>query len=158
MRPTRTPRIALLVAVLCICTAAPAAAAPVRIRSDRSDNTLYFNYNSLTGEIPSAYSSRIQTRGDRVDFFVYVTERPGAETGKRLLGRINLRLNRNRSVRYKGRFRFVVEDATGLSTFVGTRLVDIVLRPHKGRRTRVLRWAFDLPAGDYTAFGRFRHA
>jgi hypothetical protein len=152
------PRIAALVAVLCLWTVESVAAQPIKVRSDRSDNTLYFSYDALTGQIPSAYSSRIAHRGDRVDFFAYVTEREGATTGKRLLGRLVLRLNRDRPVRFHGRFRLIVEDATGLVSFRGTRVVDLVLRPRKGRRSRVIRWIFDLPTGDYTAFGRFRRA
>jgi hypothetical protein len=135
----------------------PAAAAAIRKRYDRSDNAFSFHYDSGNGRITSAFSSRrlIRRNRDRVDFFVYVREREGAAQD-RLRGRIGLRLLRRRAVRYDGRFRLVVRDETGGVAFRGSRDVDFVLRPRRGRRTRVLRWAFDLPTGDYTAIGRFR--
>jgi hypothetical protein len=157
MRHTKTPLIALLVAVLSLWTVEPAAAAAITKRYDRSDNMFSFHYDSGNGQITSALSGRRLTRNrDRVDFFTYVTEREGAAQGRRLRGRISLRLYGRRAVRYDGRFRLVVRDETGAVAFRDSRDVDFVLRPRRGRRTRVLRWAFDLPTGDYTAVGRFR--
>jgi hypothetical protein len=149
-------RIALLVAVLCLWTVEPAAAAPMRIRRDRSDNTMTFTYNAVKGQIKAAASSVFWKSGDRVEFLSYVVERDVAVEGKRLKARIVLRLNRDRAVRYDGRFRFIIQDETGTTVFRRTQNVDLVLRPRRGERRRYLRWILDLPSGKYTAFARFR--
>lgn len=157
MRQTKTPRIVLLVAVLCLSTVQPAAAAPVRIRYDRSDNTVYFDYKAESGRIKQATSSVFWKSGDRVDFFSYVVEREGAAEGRRLKARIVLRLNRGRAVRYNGRFRYIIQDENGEKTlFRGTKWLNVLLRPRKGERTRYIRWMIDLPTGKYRAFARFR--
>jgi hypothetical protein len=157
MKASRSSLIAL-VAVLCLWTADPALAAPIKIKRDRSDNTMYFTYNPTKGEIPSAYSSRLLVRGDRVEFFAYVRERPGADVGRRLAGTVKLRVNRHGAVRYNGRFIFIIEDSDG-SFERWTRRVNFVLRPRAGHRKRSLRWVFDLPdPGTYTAYARFRSA
>jgi hypothetical protein len=153
----KTLWIALLAAVLSLWTVEPAAAAAITKRYDRSDNRFFFRYDG-NGQITSAFSSRrlMRRNRDRVDFFVYVREREDDAQGRQLRGRIRLRLYGRRAVRYDGRFRLVVRDETGAVAFRGSRDVNFVLRPRRGRRTRVLRWAFDLPTGDYTAIGRFR--
>jgi hypothetical protein len=157
MRHTKIPRIALLVAVLCLSTVRPAAADPIRIRRDRSDNTFYFTYKSGSGRIKQATSSVFWRPRDRVDFFSYVVERKATGKGKQLKARIVLRLNRGRAVRYNGRFRFIIQDEDGETThFRGSREVNFLLRPRKGDRKRYFRWIIDLPTGEYRAFARFR--
>ncbi|MQB01042.1 MAG: hypothetical protein GEU78_12230 [Actinobacteria bacterium] len=156
MTPRKNIRIALLVAVLCLWTVEPAAAAPIRIRRDRSDNTLAFTYNAVKGRMGAVVSSVLWKSGDRVDFFSYVVEREGAVEGRRLKARIALRLKRDRAVRYDGRFRFIIRDGTGATVFRRTKDVNLVLRPRRGKRRRYLRWILDLPTGKYTAFARFR--
>lgn len=157
MRRTRIPLIFVTVAGLLLGAVDMVAAAPVDIRNDRSDNTLYFTYNENKGRIPTAFSSRLIRREDRVDFFAYVVERKGAVEGRRLKARLVLRLNRKRAVRYAGRFRFWVLDEQGATAFRRTKHVDLVLRQRPGRRKQVLRWIFDLDdSGNYTAFARFR--
>ena len=137
--------------------ASPAAAAPIEKQRDRSDNTMYFQYNSVSGKIMSAYSSRLVTRGDRVDFLTYAQERKTAIEGRRLRARIALRLNRDRAVRYDGVFTVLVQDEVGLTVFKGARSVNFALRPQEGERRRGFRWIFDLDTpGYYTIFARFR--
>ena len=149
-------RLVMLTALLFALSVPAAAAEPVEVRNDRSDNTMYFQYDAVTGTMPSAYSSRVIRRRDRVDFFAYVAQRSDAPLGKRLRGRIVMRLNRDKPVHYEGRIVLVVEDGTGLTAVRRTRNVDFVLRPREGRRSRIFRWTFDLPSGDYTTFARFR--
>jgi hypothetical protein len=157
----RSHRSAALIALLAVCAtclmAGPAAAAPLTKRRDRSDNTMYFQYNPATGRIDSAFSSRLVRRGDRVDFLTYAMERHGADEGRRLRARINVRLNRDRGIRYDGIFTVVVQDDVGATVYEGTRDVNFVLRPREGLRSRRMRWIFDLSApGYYTIFAKFR--
>lgn len=156
MRYTKPSPVVLVVVVLSLWTAAPAAATPIEVRRDRSDNTLAFTYESASNRIVEATSSVFFKAGDRVDFFSYVVEREGAPPGRRLKARIALRLNRGRAVRYDGLFRFIIKDDTGTVVVRRTKHVDLLLRPRKGERKRFLRWIFHLPTGSYTAFARFR--
>jgi hypothetical protein len=156
MKTRRTSLIALSLIVLSLWTVGPAAAAPIKVRSDRSDNTMYFTYNAATGEIVTASSSRILVRGDRVDHFAYVRERSEDIVGRRLQGRVEFRLNRDRAVRYTGRMTLIVENSAGVVAWKGVKNVDFVLRPRRGDRRHLLLWVFDLPAGNYTTYARFR--
>jgi len=156
MKHLRNPARLLIFAVLLSAWSVPvaAAAAPIDIKRDRSDNTMYFQYDAVTQTMPSAYSSRIVRRNDRVDFLAYVTERQ--REGDPLRGRLVVRLNHDRAVHYEGRLTLLVLDATGAIAFKGIRDVDFVLRPRKGRRARYFKWTFPLLSGDYTTFGRFK--
>lgn len=158
MRTRRLSALTILLAVVVTTLAAgPVAAAPLDKQRDRSDNTMYFQYNPVTGRIDTAFSSRLVRRGDRIDFLVYAQERRTSEVGERLRARINLGLNRDRAVSFDGVLTVVIQDDTGARAFRGTRSVDFVLRPREGMRRRHFRWIFDLDkSGYYTITAKFR--
>ncbi len=157
---TRFFRHAAALAVVALLLAgllpAPVHARPIRVRRDRTDNKLYFSYRSDTASIPLATSGRRIQSGDRVDFLATVATRPAAPVGRRLLGKLTLRLTGRRGVRYRGRFAYVVKRAGGATVYRGTRRENILLRPRPGERRAVLRFRFDLTGGNYVALGRFR--
>jgi hypothetical protein len=128
-----------------------AQAAPRRVDGDTSDNQFWFTYDSATGDIESASSSRTLRKRDPVAFLLYIRERPNGAIGKRLAARLELELLRDRPVRYRGDFSIEITDGLGNVVYRGTERANVVLRPKAGQREETLRVRFDLPSGDYSA-------
>jgi len=141
--------------VLLAIASSTALARPITPTRERSDNTMTFTYDAASGEITEAASSRTLTRADRLQFFAYVEDAPNAEIGRRLKGIIELRRLGDRAVKLDGTLSFVVQDDSGTIIETFEREIDIVLRDREGKRFRGFRWRFDLPTGNYTAFGTF---
>jgi len=151
---TGSPWRALLgvTALVIALTASPARAAPVVEAFDRADNNFVFIYRG-DGAIPTAFSSTIFRRSDRVSFFAYVRERPGAPAGRRLAGILELTLATAQPVHYEGRFAFIVRNMDGSRALRLTTNRSFTLRP--GNRREIIRFRFDLEPHAYWAFARF---
>ena len=148
-------KIAVAATTVVALMAAPAAASAIQMGADQADNSYVFNWDAEKGEIANAASSTVITRGDKVTFYTYAFERPGAPQGKRLLGRVILRLASKKAVAYRGTFTYRVLDATGTAAFEKSKDRNVVLRPRKGDRVARLRFLYDLPSGDYTLESTF---
>jgi hypothetical protein len=141
-------------ALIIVFAASPARAGPVIQSSDQADNDYFFRYRN--GRIRTAASSTILRRRDKVSFFAYVYERPGAPNGRRLDGVLELTLATSRSVRYDGRFAFIVRTENGSKVLRMTEHRSFTLRPSPGQRREIITFHFDLKRGRYWAFARFR--
>ena len=149
----RTVLIGLLVVALC----ATASAAPLDVRSDRSDNTFYFTYESASGRITDSSSSARFVRKDPVSFLLYVAEAPaGAEQGERLRARFAFELNKRRVVRYRGTFTLEVRNSLGAIVYTDDIHRNVILRPARGDRKKDFSVRFDLPTGSYEARALFK--
>jgi hypothetical protein len=140
-------------ALIIVFAAPPALAGPVVKAFDRADNDFTFTYTG-DGDIPTAASSTVLRRGDKVSFFAFVRERPGAPEGNRLAGILELTLATRRAVRYEGRFAFIVKYTNGSRALRLTTDRSFTLRP--GDRREVIRFRFDLAPRRYLAFARFK--
>lgn len=140
-----------------VLMAPPAAASPLQVRSDRSDNTFYFTYEAASGRITESSSSARFVRGDPVDFFVYVREaRDGSLEGERLRARFTFELNKPRVVRYVGRFTLEVRDSLGGVVYRDRVSRKVVLRPQPGQRKKAFSVFFDLLTGSYETKAYFK--
>lgn len=149
----RTALIGLLVVALC----STAAAAPLNVRSDRSDNTFYFTYEAPSGRITESSSGARFVRKDPVSFLLYVTESAeGAEPGERLRARFAFELNNRRVVRYRGTFTLEVRDSLGAVVYTDDVERKVVLRPTRADRKKDFSLRFDLPSGSYEARALFK--
>ena len=152
-RSARTALIGLLVVALC----ATASAAPLNVRSDRSDNTFYFTYESTSGRITDSSSSARFVRKDPVSFLLYVAEAPEeAQQGERLRAQFAFELNKRRVVRYRGTFTLEVRDSLGAVVYTDEIERKVVLRPTRGDRKKDFSVRFDLPTGSYEARALFK--
>lgn len=152
----KLPRLALI-ALLVVALSAVASAAPLNVRSDRTDNTFYFTYEAASGRITESSSSARFVRTDPVTFLVYVSEDPqGAEEGGRLQARLAFELNRRRVVRYRGTFTLEVRDSLGTVVFSQSVRRRVVLRPTSGNRKRDFTINFEVPTGSYEARALFK--
>src|SRR5687768_2229530 len=138
MTPTRTKYLrTLLVGLLVLALCSAAAAAPLNVKSDRSDNTFYFTYESPSGRITESSSGARFVRKDPVTFLVYVSEAPaGAEAGERLRARFAFELNKRRIVRYRGIFTLEVRDSLGAVVYIEDVKRKVVLKPARGERKK----------------------
>ena len=147
-----------LVAVQILAIGAPASAAVVEVERDRVDGGSYFTWDAATGTFPpdgDYGSSMMITRGDKVRFYADAKPVEGAPTGERLLGTLSLRLKGSKPVRYSGTFTFIVQWGEVVFHRL-TQEASFTLRPTAGKRTKVLRFPFDLEAdGMYGVSGRF---
>lgn len=136
----------------------PSAAAgrPLSPSSERSDNTMSFDYDAVSGEIGEAVSGRVISRRDRLEFVAWVRDFPEAEVGERLQGAVHLRVHRDKAIELRGTLAVVVQNDAGATIETLEREIDIVLRDRKGKRAKSFRWRFDLPTGNYTVFGTFQ--
>lgn len=133
-----------------------AAARPLSIEGEKSDNTMTFVYDAVTGRITDAASSRTLSRQDPLQFFTYVKDHPDAEVGKRLEAVVKLRLLKERAVELKGTLAVEIQSDAGATVETLEKEIDVVLRDRKGRRAKQFAWRFDLPTGSYTALGSFK--
>jgi hypothetical protein len=140
-------------ALMIVLAASPARAAPFVETFDRADNDFTFTYTD-NGAIPTAASSTVFRRGDRVSFFAFVRERPGAPEGSRLAGVLDLTRTSPHAVRYEGRFAFIVRHINGSRALRMTTDRSFTLRP--GDRREIITFHFDLEPGRYLAFARFK--
>lgn len=148
--------VAVLLALLIGWVPVAAAAAPLVVDSDRTDNGFSFTYDASEGEIGDAASSIRIDKRDPVSFVINIHQNPRSdELGERLRTRLSVALNKDRVVRYNGTFWFEVTDAAGTVVHSDTRERKIVLRPRAGSRRSVMWFAFDLPSGSYDAAGYF---
>ena len=155
MRTKRARVVVIGLLVLALSTAA--VAAPLNVRSDRSDNTFYFTYESASGRITDSSSSARFVRKDPVSFLLYVTEAAaGAEEGRRLRARFAFELNKRRVVRYRGTFTLEVRNSVGAVVSTDEVSRKVVLRPSRGNRKRDFSINFDLPTGSYEARALFK--
>ena len=139
---------------------APAAhAAVLMMGRDRSDNGIYFVYDSETRSIPEYGSATgpIDGRFDRVSFMVGVGTTPPEETAP-LAGIISLRLRGKKAVRYEGTFVIRVSDEAGARAATVKIPVARTLRPQPGKRRATLTKTFTVPDGFHTADAVFRPA
>jgi hypothetical protein len=139
--------------LITVFAASPALAGPVVKAFDRADNDFTFTYTG-DGDIPTAASSTLLRRGDRVSFFAFVRGRPKAPDGRQLAGVLELTLATSRPVRYEGRFAFIVKHMNGSRALRLTTERSFTLRP--GDRREVIRFRFDLEPRRYLALARFR--
>lgn len=147
---------AILLALLVAWAPMAAAAAPLVVDSDRTDNDFSFTYDAAEGEIVDAASSIRIDKRDPVSFVINIHENPKSdELGERLRTRLSVALNKDQVVRYKGTFWFEVTDAAGAVVCSDSRERKVVLRPRPGSRRAVMWFAFDLPSGSYDAAGYF---
>lgn len=145
-------------AMAMVSSALAAPLAPVR---DRSDNGIYFTYDSETHSLPeygSATGPITAGERDRVDFQVGVgLAKEGAESP--LTAIVSLKLRGAKAVRYTGSFsvsiRILESDERVLKVTIP---VDLVLRPTSGKRRKTLTAPLDLPSGSYSARGFFERA
>ena len=148
-----------LVAMQVVALAAPASAAVTEVRRDTVDGSSYFTWDADTGTFPpdgDYGAAQTITRGDRVRFFADAQPVEGAPAGERLLGTLSLRLKGSKPVRYSGTFTFIVQWGEVVFHRL-TQEASFTLRPTVGKRTKVLRFPFDLEAdGMYAVGGRFR--
>lgn len=150
-------RSAPLVAVIVVFLCASAGAAPLNVRSDRSDNTFYFSYDATSGEITESSSGARFVRSDPVTFILYVREAPdGAEEGDRLRARFALELNKQRVVRYRGVFTLEARNSLGEVVYTESVKRKVVLRPTTGERKKSFSIGFDLPSGSYESRALFK--
>jgi hypothetical protein len=127
-----------------------------RLDRDRSDNTLGFSYEAADGVITVLTSStRIDPDPDPVWFGATLANRPEAPEGRRLRGKVRLRLRGDGTYRYAGYFRFVVRDSEGDLVVRRTKARHITLS-RDDRTAGPIRFRFDVPSGEhYTARARF---
>lgn len=145
-----------LVLALVLLAALPAVAAPRRIKAERSDNTYTFVYDADDDEIVEEQSSAEFGRHDRLQFFVYIRERPDDAEGAPLAARLHLRLLGSRAMRFKGEFWLRVKTAGGITTLEKSKAKSILLRPRPGERRRVIHFRFGVDSGAYRARAGFR--
>jgi hypothetical protein len=141
------------VALIIVFAASPARAGAVSEGFDRADNVFFFTYRG-DGVIPTAFSSTVLRRSDRVSFFAYVRERPDAPEGRQLVGILDLTLATAKPVRYEGRFAFIVRTMDGSRALRLTTNRSFTLRP--GDRREIIKFPFDLEPRKYWAFARFK--
>jgi hypothetical protein len=139
--------------LIIVLAAPPALAGPVVEGFDRADNDFFFTYTG-DGRIPTAASSAIFRRSDKVSFFAYVRERPEAPEGRRLAGVLDLTLATAQPVHYEGRFAFIVRNLNGSRALRLTTTRSFTLRP--GDHHETIRFRFDLDRHRYFAFARFK--
>jgi hypothetical protein len=113
-------------------------------------------YDADNEEIVEEQSSAELRRGDRLQFFVYIRERPEDSPGPPLAGQLRLRLLGRRAMRFSGEFWLRVENFRGDSTLRKSKFRRLVLRPGRGERRRVVRIRFDVSSGLYWARAGFR--
>lgn len=147
---------AILLALLVAGAPVAAAAAPLVVESDRTDNGFSFTYDAAEGEMVDAASSIRFDKRDPVSFVINIHQNPKSDQpGERLRTRLSVGLNKDRVVRYKGTFWFEVTDAAGSIVYSDSRERKIVLRPRPGSRRSVMWFTFDVPSGSYDAAGYF---
>lgn len=133
----------------------PAQAAPRAMSKDKTDNVMYVTYDAGTGELPERYSSARIKANDRVSWYVYIKENPGADQGERLRATMTLELIGDEPVVYDGCFQLIVRDDDGIA-YSEERHARILLKPKKGERKDKLNFTFDLTdSGEYSSTGRF---
>ncbi len=147
----RRKAVAALVAANALAVA-PAAAAPVSVQQDGTDNRLRFTYDRDPGTFARQSSSRRSDEG-AVRFEVAVSESEGYGAG--LVGRLRLRLEGERAHLYEGWFALTVTDDQGDVAYTRTVPATIHLKPRPGERKASLTFRFDLPSGRYEAAGEF---
>lgn len=150
-------RRAIGLALVVLLAGSPAAAAPLRVGTDRSDNTFYFTYQAGRGRITDPSSSARFVREDPVTFLLFVREAARqAKRGERLRARFTFELNERRIVRYRGTFGFEVRNGVGAVTYSGSVDRKLILRPRSGHRKKGFSIPFDLPTGTYEAKAYFK--
>ena len=150
-------RRAIGLALVTLLVGGSAVAAPLRVRSDRSDNIFYFSYRAGQGRITASSSSARFVRDDPVTFLLYVREGARkAKRGERLRARFSFELNGRRIVRYAGTFRFEVTNSQGAVVYSDSVDHRLVLRPRPGERKTGFSLPFDLRRGTYEARASFK--
>jgi len=150
-------RRALGLALVMLLVGGSALAAPLLVRSDRSDNIFYFSYRAGPGRITGSSSSARFVRDDPVTFLFYAREAARkAKRGERLRARFGFELNERRVVRYEGTFRFEVRNGQGAVVYSDSVDRKLVLRPRPGERKKGFSLLFDLPRGTYEARAFFK--
>ena len=153
-QPARGLTIAvLLTSLVSLQAAQPAAAAPISVKSDETDNRVAFTYDEDSGTLGDQSSFRRATeRGVR--FEVVITEADGYGTG--LVGKLRLVLEDDRARIYDGWFELTVESRDSDDVvYIRTRPATVHLKPRPGQRKASLGFRFDLPSGSYEAWGSF---
>lgn len=148
------------VAVLLVMSliAAPASAAPLPMERDRSDNGIYFRYDSETRSLPEYGSATvIDRRFDRIGFMVHVGLAP-ADATEPLVAIVSLRLRGKKAVRYSGTFVVRILTESGERALNVKIPAQLVLRPVAGKRRANLTKPFDIAPGWYSADAIYRPA
>lgn len=149
-------RFALFVSAALISAALPMSqslAAPAVMERDRSDNLTSFDYDSETGE--KASDSTWTRDGGSADVLFRVTVIETEDSGSGLLGKLTMRLDGDKAVRYDGWLALRLVDESGEVTFHRAQPSEIILRPQPGLRRAIVRFRVDVPTGTYTASGSF---
>ena len=136
-----------------VVLATPGLAQSNNVEEDVTDNRFAFSYDSSSGQIGSETSAERTSEEDAVYFKVAIAEME--DTGSGLLGKLSLRLDGDERKVYDGWFTLHIETENGDPAFHRTRPATIHLRPQPGQRRAILRFRFDIPSGDYEAFGSF---
>lgn len=131
-----------------------AAAHPVRVNEDRTDNVFSFSYDSSSGEMPSQSARTQRETEDNVTFTVWVRE--AEDSGSGLIGKLKLRLNGDHRTIYNGWFTLKIVDADGNVAFQRSRPANLQLYPRPGMRRATIPFRFDLPSGSYDATATFK--
>lgn len=146
----------MVFALIGLLAAMPVGASPKRVKRQRSDNTYTFVYDAENEEIVEEQSSAELRRGDHLQFFVYIRERPDGASGPPLVARLRLRLLGRRAMRFAGEFRVRVFRLPGGPAVRRSKPKNFVLRPKRGRRRRVVSIRFGVDSGAYEARAGFR--